>query len=74
MIDELKLTVLKARLAGVGVLVCRRGDVESSVAVRKSDINFLRHHADIRTAFFEQVLLLRGPTVHNDLFRASNPV
>jgi cleavage and polyadenylation specificity factor subunit 2 len=44
MIGELKLTVLKARLAAVGiqaeligegVLVCRGGDVET-VAVRKS--------------------------------------
>ena len=45
MIGELKLTVLKARLAaigmqaelvGEGVLVCRGGEDESSVAVRKS--------------------------------------
>jgi cleavage and polyadenylation specificity factor subunit 2 len=45
MIGELKLTVLKARLAAVGVqaeligegvLVCRGGDAESAVAVRKS--------------------------------------
>jgi cleavage and polyadenylation specificity factor subunit 2 len=45
MIGELKLTVLKTRLAAVGVqaeligegvLVCRGSDDESSVAVRKS--------------------------------------
>jgi cleavage and polyadenylation specificity factor subunit 2 len=45
MIGELKLTALKARLAAVGVqaeligegvLVCRGGDVETTVAVRKS--------------------------------------
>lgn len=45
MIGELKLTVFKARLAAVGVqadligegvLICRGGDDESSVVVRKS--------------------------------------